>query len=62
MSFSDSHEEMSSVEQHGIQLRQAANVLEGVVDLLDNDAAFFVITAEDLLADIVATNKLLKRS
>jgi hypothetical protein len=62
MSFSDPHEKMTLAEQHGIQLRQATDVLEGVSELLENDAAFFVFMAEDLLADIIATNKLLQSS
>jgi hypothetical protein len=60
MRFSDSHKGMSPIEQHGIQLRMAADVLEGVTDLLDNDVEFCVFVAEDLLADIVAKNKLLQ--
>lgn len=58
MTFSDSHEHMPPVEQHGIQLRQATDVLEGVTDLLHNDAAFYVITAENLPADIISRKQL----
>lgn len=52
MPYSDSHEKMSLVEQHGIQLRQAADSLVYGADLLLGRSVHFLDQAEAMLEEV----------
>lgn len=62
MTWSDSHEEMSWTEKHGILLRIKTDELVERTDRLEFDSMTAVIEAEWLLDAVKAANKRLQSS